>query len=98
MSDAQKLAKIGNTDFRGSLFDHRWDDPDELITLGELSAETVDDLTGGLIDHAVPVSINKLLAPGIYDTVVVLAPQSHTKSPASRAARSIFSRASPGQS
>ncbi|HYV13922.1 MAG TPA: lactate racemase domain-containing protein [Pyrinomonadaceae bacterium] len=71
MSAAQKLSKIGDTDFRGSLFDHRWDDPDELIALGELSAETVRELTGGLIDHAVPVSINKLLAPGIYDTVLV---------------------------
>jgi nickel-dependent lactate racemase len=71
MSAAQKLTKIGNTDFRGSLFDHRWDDPDELITLGELSAEIVHELTGGLINQAVPVSINKLLAPGIYDTVLV---------------------------
>jgi lactate racemase len=71
MSAAQKLSKIGNADFHGSLFDHRWDDPDELITLGELSAESVSGLTGGLIDQAVPVSINKLLAPGIYDTVLV---------------------------
>ncbi len=71
MSAAQKLSKIGNADFRGSLFDHRWDDPDELITLGELSGETVSELTGGLLDNAVPVSINKLLAPGIYDTVLV---------------------------
>jgi len=71
MSAAQKLAKIGNADFRGSLFDHRWDDPSELITLGELSGETVQELTNGLIDNTVPVSINKLLAPGIYDTVLV---------------------------
>src|SRR5215213_9532666 len=71
MSAAQKLSKIGNADFRGSLFDHRWDVRDELITLGELSAETVHELTNGLIDQAVPVSINKLLAPGIYDTVLV---------------------------
>jgi len=71
MSAAQKLSKIGRTDFLGSLFDHRWDDPDELITLGELSADTVRELTGGLIDNAVPVSINKLLARGIYDTVLV---------------------------
>jgi hypothetical protein len=42
-----------------------------LIKLGDLSPETVHDLTGGLIDQAVPVSINKLLAPGIYDTVLV---------------------------
>ena len=72
MSKAQKLAKIGYADFRGSLFDHRWDEPDELITLGELSAEQVRELTGGLVEQAVPVSINKLLAPGIYDTVLVL--------------------------
>jgi len=71
MSAAQKLSKIGNADFRGSLFDHRWDEPDELITLGELSGEMVRELTGGLIDQAAPVSINKLLAPGIYDTVLV---------------------------
>src|SRR5689334_9190405 len=71
MSESQKLAKIGAASFSGHVYDHRWDDPDELITIGELSAETVRELTGGLIDHAVPVSINKLLAPGIYDTVLV---------------------------
>jgi lactate racemase len=71
MSASQKLAKIGCTDFSGALFDHRWNEPDELIVLGELSAETVTELTGGLVDRAVPVSINKLLAPGIYDTVIV---------------------------
>src|SRR6185503_19561270 len=71
MSESQKLSKIGDTDFRGSLFDHRWDEPDELITLGELSAETVRELTNGLIDRSVPVSLNKLLAPGVYDTVLV---------------------------
>lgn len=71
MSESQKLSKIGATNFSGHLFDHRWDEPDELITLGELSAETVQRLTGGLLEQAVPVSINKLLAPGIYDTVLV---------------------------
>jgi nickel-dependent lactate racemase len=71
MSRAQKLSKIGVVNFEGQLFDHRWDEPDELTTLGELSAETVRELTGGLIEHAVSVSINKLLAPGVYDVVVV---------------------------
>src|SRR4029078_12990093 len=71
MSESQKRSKIGVTNFVGHLYDHRWDEPDELITLGELSAETVQHLTDGLINHAVPVSINKLLAPGIYDTVLV---------------------------
>ena len=71
MSQSQKLAKIGLSKFSGQIFDHRWDEPNELITLGELSAETVRRLTDGLIEQAVPVSINKLLAPGIYDTVLV---------------------------
>jgi lactate racemase len=71
MSQSQKLSKIGLANFSGQLFDHRWDEADELIKLGDLSPETVRDLTGGLIDQAVPVSINKLLAPGIYDTVLV---------------------------
>jgi len=71
MSESQKSAKIGSADFGGNLFDHRWNEPDELITLGELSADRVRKLTNGLVEHAIPVTINKLLAPGIYDTVLV---------------------------
>jgi nickel-dependent lactate racemase len=71
MSESQKLSKIGSTNFSGQLFDHRWDQPEELVTLGELSAATVKQLTEGLIDHAVPVTVNKLLTPGIYDTIIV---------------------------
>src|ERR1051325_6510435 len=71
MSESQKLSKIGSANFSGQLFDHRWDEPDELITLGELTAEIVNELTNGLISQSVPVSLNKLLAPGIYDTVLV---------------------------
>jgi nickel-dependent lactate racemase len=72
MSESQKLSKIGATDFSGHFYDHQWNDPDELITIGELNAETVEQLTGGLIFKSVPVTINKLLAPGIYDTVLVI--------------------------
>ena len=71
MSEAQKLAKLGLATFAGGLFDHRWHEPEELVTLGELSANAVKGLTGGLIEQSVPVSINKLLAPGAYDTVLV---------------------------
>src|ERR1044072_5351339 len=69
MSESEKRAKIGVADFAGHVYDHRWDEPDELITLGELSAETVRELTSGLIEHAIPLSINKLLAPAVYATV-----------------------------
>jgi nickel-dependent lactate racemase len=71
MSQEQKLSKLGLNEFAGSLFDHRWDIPDELITLGELSGERVAELTGGLISEPVSVSLNKLLAPGVYDRVLI---------------------------
>jgi nickel-dependent lactate racemase len=71
MTTEQKLAKVGLNEFSGSLFDHRWDSPEDLITLGELNAEQVATLTGGLLDDSVAVSLNKLLAPGVYDTVVI---------------------------
>ena len=34
MSESQKLSKIGSIHFSGNLFDHRWDQPDELVRLG----------------------------------------------------------------
>jgi len=71
MTPEQKLAKVGLAEFSGSLFDHRWDRPDDLIQLGQLSSEQVSSLTNGLINDAVPVSLNKLLAPGIYDTILI---------------------------
>jgi nickel-dependent lactate racemase len=71
MTQAQKLAKIGIPDFAGRIFDHCWDRAEEIVTLGELSLETVSSLTGGLIERAVPVTINKLLSAGVYDTVLV---------------------------
>lgn len=71
MSIEQKLQKIGLSNFDGTLFDHEWNQPEELITLGELSQKTVVQLTGGLVDQAVPVTLNKLLAPGVYDVVLV---------------------------
>jgi len=71
MSHEQKLSKLGLNEFSGSLFDHRWDIPDELITLGELSGDRVEELTGGLIREPVSVSLNKLLAPGVYDRVLI---------------------------
>ena len=76
MSEAEKLAKIGVTDkdsipILGQIYDHRWDRPEELVSLGELSAKDVRKLTGGLIEKATPLTINRLLAPGVYDAVLI---------------------------
>lgn len=75
MTETQKFAKIGagpaELPALGRIFDHRWDKSDELVTLGQLSSAEVNELTGGLINEAVDVRLNALLAPGVYDTVLV---------------------------
>jgi nickel-dependent lactate racemase len=75
MSEAEKRFKIGWSKLApgaiGNIFDHQWDRNDELVTIGELSAAQIADLTDGLMHEAVRVRINALLAPGTYDTVLV---------------------------
>src|SRR5437867_4792911 len=76
MTEAEKFSKIGLSAGRsapglGQVYDHQWNVPEELVTIGELSAARVRKLTGGLLDDAIPVNLNRLLSPGIYDTVLI---------------------------
>ena len=76
MTDGEKRAKIGlregdSAHALGQIYDHRWNSPEELVTIGELSAARVSELTGGLINDAIKVNLNRLLAPGLYDTVLI---------------------------
>src|SRR5215204_4538241 len=76
MTEAEKRVKVGlregaSLPLLGQIFDHQWNRPEELVDLGELSAERVNELTGGLINESVKVNLNRLLAPGVYDTVLI---------------------------
>ena len=74
MSEAEKRAKIGadrGVPGLGAIHDHRWDDRARLAQIGSLSGEQVARLTGGLLTDEVPLSVNALLAPGLYDVVLV---------------------------
>ena len=76
MTTEEKRAKIGVGDGQtitdlGRVFDHHWNNPDELIKIGELSAEKVKKLTNGLFEKPIALTINKLLAPEIYDYVLI---------------------------
>lgn len=75
MTEDEKRSKIGAEHGAlpglGKIFDHKWDSAEELVTIGELSAERVRELTGGLIDRPIPLQVNRLLAPGLYDTVLI---------------------------
>src|SRR2546423_10967871 len=76
MTDDEKRSKIGlsngvEASGLGEIFDHQWNVPEELATIGELSAADVQRLTGGLITDAVKVNLNRRLAPGVYDTILI---------------------------
>ena len=76
MTEQEKRSKIGLREGTsapgfGQIYDHQWNRPEELVTIGELSAVRVRELTGGLISEAVPVNLNRLLGPGVYDMVLI---------------------------
>src|SRR5215831_13554369 len=84
MSESDKLAKMGvsslseagenghSSEWHGRVFDHGWNRPDELVTLGELNSSEVRRLTGGLMEESIALTANRLLGRGVYDTVLVL--------------------------
>src|SRR5216683_6703203 len=75
MTDEEKRSKIGANENSvpglGHVYDHQWNVPEELVTIGELSSARVTELTSGLITNAVPVNLNRRLGPGVYDTVII---------------------------
>ena len=65
---AERRSRYGRVRF----FNHAWDDPAALQTVGTLSAETIRELTGGIFALDVPVEVNKLLFD--YDSVIIVGP------------------------
>lgn len=76
MSPEEKSTKIGIGDGEkilnfGKVFDHHWSNPEDLIEIGEISAEKVSELTGVLFKKSIPLTINKLLSPENYDYILI---------------------------
>lgn len=55
-----------------NIFNHRWDTPDQLIELGEISEDEIAEITGGLLRQSVKVRLNKLIFD--YDQIIVCGP------------------------
>jgi nickel-dependent lactate racemase len=77
MTDAQLSRLVGRTVAGGragrtQIFNHRWDDPATFAALGTIPASDIRTLTGGLMDRAVTVSLNKLIFD--YDHVLICGP------------------------
>src|SRR5882724_10166468 len=73
MTDEEKRTKIGGSTVPGlgDIYDHQWNVPEELTTIGELSDARVKELTGGLLTDAVSINLNRRLGPGVYDTIII---------------------------
>jgi nickel-dependent lactate racemase len=54
------------------VFNHDWKNPDQLATIGTLTGDRIDEITGGLFRMDVDVTINKLLFE--YDRVLIVGP------------------------
>jgi nickel-dependent lactate racemase len=74
MHEGDKRLKTGigsGGSFTGTIFDHDWADPAKLVTIGTLPAESVRELSAGLMDRDIELRVNRLLRPGLYDTVLI---------------------------
>lgn len=49
---------------------HRW--REEVVTVGEVSAQTVREISGGRMDEAIQVQLNRALVEGGYDLILAL--------------------------
>jgi nickel-dependent lactate racemase len=77
MTDAQLSRLVGRPVHNGrcgeaQIFNHRWDQPETFVTLGQISAAEISQLTGGLMARDVLVSLNRLVLD--YDHIVVCGP------------------------
>jgi nickel-dependent lactate racemase len=62
---ATKYAKV-------NIFNHRWDLPDAMIELGEISSDEIGAISNGLLKQSVKVRLNKLILD--YDQIIICGP------------------------
>ncbi len=55
-----------------NIFNHRWDLPDTLTTLGTIQAQEVETLTDGLVAEEIPVTLNRMIFD--YDQLIICGP------------------------
>jgi len=53
-------------------YNHTWDDPNTLVKIGKIPSEKVREVTSGMMDNEVEITINKMIYG--YDCLMVLGP------------------------
>ena len=54
------------------VYNHRWDDAEQLVTLGKIGAQKIAEITGGLMREEVVVRLNKMVVE--HDLVIICGP------------------------
>ena len=57
---------------KSAVFNHRWDDPAALQTVGVISSPEMTELTGGLVTRETPINLNRMIHD--YDELLILGP------------------------
>lgn len=68
IGQAERQQKYPNV----QIYNHAWDNPSQLVTLGTVSRAEMDKLSGGLYADDVPVRLNKMILD--YDHLVIVGP------------------------
>jgi len=73
MSEIEIREKLGlsSQDNFNHFYNHEYDDPEQLITVGEIPASFVEEKTKGELSQSIPVVVNKLTASD-YDLIITL--------------------------
>jgi nickel-dependent lactate racemase len=77
MNDEQLGKLVGQTVVQGkvgatTIYNHEWDDPNALRTVGTIPAAEIAKITDGLMSQDVPVSLNKRIFD--YDQLIICGP------------------------
>ena len=68
ITEAQRRTQFADS----GIFNHSWDDPSSLRSVGVIGSARVAELTGGRFSQDVPLAVNKLLFD--YDRVIIVGP------------------------
>lgn len=58
--------------FKARIFNHAWNDPQQLRLLGTIPAEEVAEISSGMMHEPVPVTINRMIFD--YDLLMIIGP------------------------
>jgi nickel-dependent lactate racemase len=79
LSEAEIYQRVGLTKSehltqypRAHFFNHHWKDPQQLVTLGVLSAAEIESISGGLLKTPVPITVNRLVTE--HDLIIIVGP------------------------